>query len=42
MLYIKELMGHNSIITTVRYTQVARRKTLKLTSPMDKLDEGDD
>jgi len=39
--YIKELMGHNSIVTTVRYTKVARRKTLKLTSPMDRLDEGD-
>jgi site-specific recombinase XerD len=40
--YIGELLGHKSITTTVRYTQVARRKTLKIKSPLDSIDEVDD
>jgi site-specific recombinase XerD len=40
--YIGELMGHSSIRTTARYTQVARRKTLKITSPLDTIDREED
>jgi site-specific recombinase XerD len=40
--YIGELLGHKSITTTVRYTKVARRKTLKIRSPLDMIDEVDD
>ena len=41
--YIKELMGHGSIRTTERYTHVAKRKSLKITSPLDTIDqEGED
>jgi site-specific recombinase XerD len=36
--YIKELLGHSSIRTTERYTHVARRKTLSITSPLDTID----
>jgi len=31
--YIQELLGHASILTTERYTHVARRKTLSIISP---------
>jgi len=40
--YIKELLGHGSIHTTERYTHVARRKTLKITSPLDTIDQPDE
>ena len=40
--YIKELMGHGSIRTTERYTHVAKRKTLKITSPLDTIDQEDE
>jgi len=40
--YIGELLGHKSITTTVRYTRVARRKTLKIRSPLDTIDEADE
>ena len=40
--YIQELLGHNSIRTTERYTHVARRGALKVRSPMDSLDTGED
>jgi len=40
--YIGELLGHKSITTTVRYTRVARRKTLKIKSPLDTIDEADE
>ena len=40
--YIGELLGHNSLRTTVRYTHVARRKTLKITSPLDTIDQVDE
>ena len=40
--YIKELLGHGSIHTTERYTHVARRKTLKITSPLDMIDQPDE
>ena len=40
--YIQELLGHNSIRTTERYTHVARRGHLRITSPLDSLGEGED
>ena len=39
--YIKELMGHGSIRTTERYTHVAKRKILTVTSPLDTIDQED-
>ena len=36
--YIQPLMGHSSIKTTERYTQVTKKKLLEITSPLDKLD----
>ena len=35
--YIQELLGHNSIKTTERYTHVANTTQLKIQSPLDKL-----
>jgi len=40
--FIKNLLGHESLRTTERYTHVARRKTLKITSPLDTIDEDDE
>ncbi|MDR1318941.1 MAG: tyrosine-type recombinase/integrase [Treponema sp.] len=40
--YIQELLGHNSIRTTERYTHVARRKALKIRSPLDNFENADD
>ena len=40
--YIGELLGHRSINTTSRYTHVAKRKTLKITSPLDTIDQIDE
>jgi len=40
--YIQELLGHGSIRTTERYTHVARRGALNITSPLDNLMEGED
>ncbi|GHT63068.1 hypothetical protein FACS1894110_00030 [Spirochaetia bacterium] len=40
--YIQDLLGHNSLRTTERYTHVAKRSILKIKSPLDSLDEGDD
>jgi site-specific recombinase XerD len=37
--YIQELLGHASIVTTERYTHVARRKVLSITSPLDMIDK---
>jgi site-specific recombinase XerD len=39
--YIQELLGHSSIITTERYTHVAKRKVLSIRSPLDNLDKPD-
>jgi site-specific recombinase XerD len=39
--YIQELLGHNSIRTTERYTHVARYKALSIRSPLDNLEEDD-
>ena len=36
--YIQELLGHSSIRTTERYTHVAKRKVLSITSPLDTID----
>jgi site-specific recombinase XerD len=37
--YIQELLGHASVLTTERYTHVARRKVLSITSPLDTIDK---
>jgi len=37
--YIQELLGHSSIRTTERYTHVAKRRTLSITSPLDTIDK---
>jgi site-specific recombinase XerD len=39
--YIQELLGHTSIRTTERYTHVARRRSLKIQSPLDNMDTED-
>ena len=35
---IQELLGHNSIKTTIRYTHVSRAQIGKIKSPLDELD----
>ena len=37
--YIQDLLGHASILTTERYTHVAMRKKLSITSPLDTIDK---
>jgi len=36
--FIKELLGHNSIMTTIRYTHVSLRHITRIRSPLDDLD----
>jgi site-specific recombinase XerD len=40
--YIQELLGHSSIRTTERYTHVAQRKMLTITSPLDVINNGNE
>jgi site-specific recombinase XerD len=40
--HIGKLLGHASIITTARYTHVAKRKTLSVTSPLDMINKPDE
>jgi site-specific recombinase XerD len=39
LVYIQELLGHSSIRTTERYTHVAKRKVLSITSPLNNIDK---
>lgn len=41
IVYIRDLLGHSSVRTTERYTHAARRKALRIQSPMDTIDEPD-
>jgi site-specific recombinase XerD len=38
LLAIKELLGHNSLRTTMGYTHVSKKYINKIQSPLDKLD----
>ena len=35
--YIQELLGHNSLNTTLRYTHVSRKNLAAVQSPLDRL-----
>ena len=37
LITIKELLGHNSLRTTMTYTHVSRKQIGKVQSPLDKL-----
>jgi site-specific recombinase XerD len=42
IIHIRDLLGHSSVRTTERYTQVANLKTLNITSPLDMIDREDE
>ncbi|AOK89232.1 integrase [Paenibacillus polymyxa] len=40
--YIQELLGHQSVRTTERYTHVSRRDIVRIQSPLDRMSGQED